>query len=274
MENFININDTQIYYQENGEGQAVLFIPGWLYTTRLFERNLPVIGKAYRAIAYDPRSHGRSRITDLGNNYGQHGRDLNGLINELSLKDVILVGWSLGVTTVYSYIQQFGTANIAAFVSVDEAPGIIKQHQQDWGEGTLAEISSLVEMLSNNKYVEFFDDVLRHGFISEPDEDFAKSCISDADKTPVNIAALLIADAALRDYRELAKQIDNQIPILHILREDWSHAALAWINSNQPNAKTEVLGGHLQVYEYAESFNKLLLSFLDGVNIEITRDVV
>ncbi len=274
MQKKLIINNTDINYYETGHGRPVIFIPGWLYTTELFKRNLPAIGKSYRAVSYDPRSHGDSGITGHGNNYGQHGRDLFELIEQTGLQDVILVGWSLGATVAYSYMQQFGTENVAAFVSVDESPAIIRNNDQDWGEGTITEICSLVEMISTDGHMDFFQDYLKQGFTGNFDEDFSELCSDFASRVSANAAALLLADAALRDYRELARQIDRQIPLLHILREDWQEPALRWIKMNQPNAKTGVLGGHLQLYEHAELFNELLLSFLDEISRENTKDAV
>lgn len=270
MTDTLNINDVEIYYRETGQGRPVLFIPGWLYPTELFARNLPVIGEQYRALAYDPRSHGRSGITAAGNNYGQHGRDLHEIIGQLDLTDVILVGWSLGVTIIYSYIEQFDVDKVAAFISVDESPGLVKRHEQDWGEGSAKELSELVETISNYGHLDFYRQYFNQGFDHEVDADLARCCAKYAGKLPAETAGLLLADAMLRDYRELAKQIDQRIPVLHIVRESWRDQALAWIKTNQPNAEVNILGGHHQLFEYAEQFNQLLLRFLDGLTTKPT----
>ena len=109
-------------YVEYGAGKPVIFIPGWTYTVKVFARNLPVFAEHYRVLAYDPRSHGDSSVTPDGNNYDRHGDDLNGFINRLGIEDCLLVGWSMGVSTAYSYFEKFGTDNVRGFISIDEPP--------------------------------------------------------------------------------------------------------------------------------------------------------
>ncbi len=264
MESFAQLEGVRLYYLEVGAGQPVLFIPGWCYGAGIFERNLPVIGRHYRAIAYDPRSHGRSEITKRGNGYGQFGRDLHTLIQELQLHNVTLIGWSLGVTTAYSYFDQFGTDNIAAFVGVDEAPKIISSAEGDWGEGPQAEICSLIEMLTTEGHQQFFTDYLRQCYEGEPDPEWSKRMSTAAARTPASVAALLLADAALRDYSETARQVASNIPMMQIIRKDWAPQASRWIEQNLPGARLEILGGHLMVHEYAGQFNSLLLDFLQS----------
>lgn len=84
------INDTSLYYQEAGHGQAIIFIPGWTGTHVFFEKQLPYFSQSYQAITFDPRSQGLSPATLDHNTYEQHGRDLAVLIDRLQLKNVIL----------------------------------------------------------------------------------------------------------------------------------------------------------------------------------------
>jgi len=261
---FVQLNGLRLYYRETGAGRPLVCIPGWCYTAEVFERNLPVLGESYRAVSYDPRSHGRSTVTQLGNSYAQFGRDLHALLDALALQDVILLGWSLGVTTAYAYFEQFGTDRVAAFISVDETPTIVLEPPDGWGEAPPAEVCGLVESLSNETgYRGFFTDYLHHGYEGEPDPAWAERTVTAAMRTPVTVAALLMADCILRDYRETARRIDGELPILQILRQDWAEAARRWIGANQPHARVEVLGGHLMLHEHAERFNALVLDFLD-----------
>ena len=61
-------------------------------TTEVFSKNIRALSDKYRFIAYDPRSQGRSTVTDTGNNYYQHGRDLHDFLNYLELDYVIFGG--------------------------------------------------------------------------------------------------------------------------------------------------------------------------------------
>jgi hypothetical protein len=110
----------ELYYEEKGEGQPLIFIPGWTFTTELFSHQLEYFSKGYRAIVIDPRSQGRSSKPLHGNDYATHGADLARLVRALDLKDIVLVGWSFGCLQSWAYdvlgasleVQQ----NIAGFL--------------------------------------------------------------------------------------------------------------------------------------------------------------
>ena len=49
-----------IHYEDHGEGDTIIFIPGLTCTTEFFVHNLEEIAAHYRVISYDPRSQGES----------------------------------------------------------------------------------------------------------------------------------------------------------------------------------------------------------------------
>ena len=126
-------DELRIHYISMGQGQPLIFIPGWTMTTNAFRRNLAPLSARFRAIAYDPRSQGKSSKLECGNHYMQHGQDLAAFIRELDLKNVVLLGWSTGVLTAYSYFEQFGCTSVQAFVSIDMSPRPVKDKESDWG---------------------------------------------------------------------------------------------------------------------------------------------
>ena len=251
----------KLYFEDYGKGLPVICIPGWSYTTAVFERNLPELSKQYRAISFDPRSHGRSAVTVNGNDYGQHGRDLRDFLDALGLQEFVLLGWSLGLYAIYSYIEQFGTEGIKGLVAVDESPKIIKSHADDWGEGMAEEIDDVVNMVRSD-YQGFFREYMAEGFVNRPSDDLLNRFTLAVGSLSPTSAAGLLADAATRDYSRIASEVATEIPVLNILREDWSSQAQIWIKLNQPATAIKVLGGHLMLYEFAEKFNAHVFDFL------------
>src|SRR3546814_7314279 len=69
--------------------------------------------QGFRTIAHDRRSHGRSDQVWDNNNMDQYADDLAELIEQLDLKDVILVGHSTGGGEVTRYIGRHGTSRVA-----------------------------------------------------------------------------------------------------------------------------------------------------------------
>ena len=215
---------------EYGAGKPVIFIPGWTYTVKVFARNLPVFAEHYRALAYDPRSHGDSSVTAGGNNFKQHGIDLHEFITRLDIDDCLIAGWSFGACTAYSYFEQYGSARVRGFIGIDEPPKIRKETASDWGEGKKDELQAGMEMLTNHGHLNFFEDYLHHCYVNQPDPAFVRDMLSEAAKTPEPIACDLIKTSFDLDYREVARRIDKEIPVMQVVREDWRQAAGKWIS--------------------------------------------
>lgn len=257
-------DETTLAYVDYGAGKPVIFIPGWTYTAKVFARNLPAFAGRYRVLAYDPRSHGDSSVTSGGNNYDQHGEDLHEFITRLGIDDCLIAGWSMGVTTAYSYFEKHGTDKASGFISIDEPPKIRKENGSDWGEGEEDELRAGLEMLTKLGHLKFFENYLYHCYAEKPASDFVRDMLSEAARTPEAVACELIRTSFDLDYREVARRIDKEIPVMQVVREDWRSAAGQWISENQPNARIYYMPAHLSFHEFAEDFNAHVLEFCDG----------
>ena len=109
-------------YVDVGEGRPIVFVPGYSFSIDVFEKQIDALSSNWRCIAVDPRCHGKSTITYLGNTYDQQGADLGRFIEGLGLKDVVLAGWSFGALAVWAYVEQFGLDNVAGVITFDNSP--------------------------------------------------------------------------------------------------------------------------------------------------------
>lgn len=132
----VKIDDTlTIHYQQAGSGSTtIIFIPGWMMSTEVFEHQLAHFegSTEYRALAYDPRCQDKSSTPVEGHTYQQHARDLARLLEELELEHVILAGWSYGVTEQLAYVNQFGTEKVKAMIMIDTGPKISGATRDEW----------------------------------------------------------------------------------------------------------------------------------------------
>jgi non-heme chloroperoxidase len=96
---------TEIYYNDWGTGQPVVFSHGWPLSAGAFEDQMFFLaGHGYRCIAHDRRGHGRSGQPWTGNDMDTYADDLAELVKALNLKDAIHVGHSTGGGEVARYI--------------------------------------------------------------------------------------------------------------------------------------------------------------------------
>ncbi len=121
--NYINL-----YYEDHGSGQPVVLIHGWPLSGKMFEyQKEAIIDAGFRCITYDRRGFGKSDRPWSGYDYDTMARDLNDLIDQLNLRDVILVGFSMGGGELGRYVGKYGTEKLSKMVFLSSiAPFMLK----------------------------------------------------------------------------------------------------------------------------------------------------
>ena len=254
----------ELFVQDVGSGEPIVFIPGWTFTTEVFSEQVAHFSKTRRVIVIDPRSHGRSTISLHGNEYVTHGSDLATVLNTLELKNVTLVGWSFGCLTIWEYIRQHGVENIKSLVFADLSPKPLSTSAEDWVEGSLDDIAAAYTTFLQNPdgQRKFIDGYARDVMVQrELKEEEVTWLVEQSLKTPHYIASNLFAAGMFADYRTEAKIASESVPTLTVVAEHWAEVAKSFTEKVSPQSKVEVLGGHLMFWEHSEKFNNLIEQF-------------
>ncbi|MEU5562450.1 alpha/beta fold hydrolase [Micromonospora musae] len=206
-----------LYYEDHGSGQPIVLIHGFPFNGATWEKQtMPLLNAGYRVITYDRRGFGSSAQPTMGYDYDTFSADLDVLLSELDLRDVILVGHSMGTGEVTRYLGAYGSqrvnraimlAPLAPFLvqSPDDPQGVEKSKFDGFQQAILQDRFAFLTQFCNN----FFNW----------DENKGKLVSEDAYRAHWEIGARASAkgtydsvDAWLTDFRGDLPQID--VPVL------------------------------------------------------------
>ena len=116
-------SSVDINYETTGTGRPVVLIHGWPLSGAAWQDNVPALEQAdYQVVTYDRRGFGDSEKPSKGYDYDQLSDDLAGLLDELDLRDVTLVGFSMGGGEVARYIARHGQDRLRSVVFAAAIP--------------------------------------------------------------------------------------------------------------------------------------------------------
>ena len=125
-----NGSPVELYYEDHGSGTPVVLIHGWPLSGRSWENQVPALVEAgHRVITYDRRGFGSSSQPWEGYDYDTFAADLDALLVHLDLREVGLVGFSMGGGEVVRYLATYGTERIAKAVLASAVPPFL--HKSD-----------------------------------------------------------------------------------------------------------------------------------------------
>jgi pimeloyl-ACP methyl ester carboxylesterase len=92
----VTVKGRRFFYEETGQGEAIVFLSGLGGDHRAFAVPMRAFGKAFRALALDNRDSGRSDRVDAPYTTADMADDVAGWFHEIGLGSAHVVGQSLG----------------------------------------------------------------------------------------------------------------------------------------------------------------------------------
>ncbi|MEN2974350.1 MAG: alpha/beta hydrolase [Candidatus Caldarchaeales archaeon] len=267
------ILDNGIYYEVVGEGRPLVLIHGAWASHEWWRMQVPEFSKYYKVITLDVRGHGKSiglekpvKIEDLSD-------DLDYLLNHLNVKEVAIIGWSMGgmIATQYylTHPERVKALVILASRLFKRPKMLFEAYLRVWRE--------MLTMFMN--FADF------EGFETSNYEELVRREIERTfhPNTPKEVKEWAIKDLTenrRRDYLNLVKTISKfdiskrleevKVPTLIMAGDRDDRVPLSYVKrANQmiKNSKLIILEGygHYFLLEASDIVNREILDFLRGV---------
>ncbi len=276
---YLEVSDgAKIYYEDQGEGQAILLVHGWLCSSRFWQKNVPELAQGFRVVTLDLRGHGNSSKMLTGHTIKEYARDVREVIEGLELEETVLVGWSLGGPVVLSYYEQYGRdTRLKALGLVDTAPfpfspatwnsHVLKNYNYEAMNSTFAACTS-----DPRKFALAFTTRMFKRTPSDMDMDWV---VAEMMKTPPWIAEAIYSDFVMSDHAKSLPTI--QVPVIVVGANSGVFAngiAMAKAIAEQIPQATFIPfedAGHILFYEQPHKFNAALADFVTALHARRTR---
>lgn len=157
-----NSAPVELYYEDQGAGQPVVLIHGYPLNGHSWERQTrELLASGYRVITYDRRGFGNSSKVNEGYDYDTFAADLNTVLETLDLRDVVLVGFSMGTGELARYVGTYGHERIAKLAFLASLEPFLVQ-TDDNAEGVPQSVFDGIAAAAKSDryawYTQFFSD--------------------------------------------------------------------------------------------------------------------
>jgi len=269
-----NSTPIDIYYEDHGAGQPIVLIHGYPLDGHSWERQArELIASGHRVITYDRRGFGQSSKVGTGYDYDTFAADLNTILETLDLRDVILVGFSMGTGELARYVRNHGHERVAKLAFLASLEPFLVQRDDNPTGVPQSVFDGIADAARADRYAWFTDFYKNFYNLDDTLGSRISQEVVDANWNTATrsapVAAYAVVSSWIEDFRpdvEAVRASGKPALILHgtadnILPIDSTgrpfHAAL-------PDADyVEVEGApHGLLWTHAEKVNRALLEFV------------
>ena len=215
-----NSTHIHIHYEDLGTGQPVVMVHGFPLSGRSWEKQVTALLDAgYRTITYDRRGFGDSSQPSVGYDYDTFAADLDRLMTELDLRDVILIGFSMGTGEVTRYLGTYGSDRVRRAALLGTVPPFLLK-TDDNPEGVDKEVFEGIKAAIVNDRYAYFKSFLDNFY--NVDKLAPDRITQQAWQASFNVAAgsspyatFACVDTWLTDFRPDLPKIDVPVLVVH-----------------------------------------------------------
>ena len=255
MPDVLTGDGVRLSYLEEGSGSTVVLIGGFTMGARAWRVQMDALAPKHRVIALDRRHHGDSDQPAGGHRLSRHAADVHDALVALALDEVLLVGASMGASTIFAYLDLFGSDRLRGVVPIDQSPKMV--NEGDWSYGFYDLTRETLDA-----FIEGFPGGLNP--FHNPTDLALRTMLAGQTTIDMDVVRPLLRNHAEADWRDVFPKVD--VPVLAIAGRHcplWPCESSAFIASTVPDGELLVCeeSGHVPFLEEAEKVNEALLAF-------------
>ncbi|MEQ1654001.1 MAG: alpha/beta hydrolase [Hyphomicrobium sp.] len=272
---------TEIYFEDIGKGQPIVFIHGWPLSGAMWEYQVvPLVQAGFRRISYDRRGFGRSGKSSTAYDYATLGADLAALIEHLDLSDVTLVGFSMGGGEVVEYLAKHNAKQRVARAMLVSSITPFMLQTTDNPDGVEAQVfDDMLDGLRDDRpafLTNFTEKFFNVGMLSSPVSMpmLASSCEVAMTAAPIATLACVISFSST-DFRTQCAAITVPVLIVHGDSDQTVPIEISGARAAEliPNAELVIYEGapHGLFYTHREDLAEDIAAFASEGRIALTE---
>jgi pimeloyl-ACP methyl ester carboxylesterase len=115
----VTVGEGNLYHEMTGSGQPMVLCHAGFVDSRMWDGQWEAFSHCFRVVRFDMRDYGKS---DRARGPVSRRKDLEGLLDQLEIQRAVLVGCSMGGTTVLDFALEH-PERVAALILVSAVPG-------------------------------------------------------------------------------------------------------------------------------------------------------
>jgi pimeloyl-ACP methyl ester carboxylesterase len=254
----------RVNVQDIGSGPPVVLVHGWSLSHEVWDRQIRVLAEAgHRVVAMDVRGHGGSDAPLAGYGMERLAADVVAVMEHFDLRDVALVGWSLGGMTALR-VAATAPDRLAKVVMV-ASNGVASARHEAFPFGAPAEQAAKMLLAGElGDRVTFRTSAIGQPFGDPPSDDVLRWLLRISLQTPSWAGAACMRTLVLTEQVELLDRVTVPVDQIIGTRDPaMSRRGAPWVQERLGGTLVELDCGHYPMLERADEFDAALLAAVD-----------
>ncbi len=256
----------QLHVRDLGEGMPLVFVHGNnLDAVTWDDLATSLLAEGFRCIAYDQRGFGRSDMTGRFS-YDLLAADLDAVLGALDLREVVLVGYSMGCGAISRYAARYGSERIAGAVFIGTVTPCVVQGAQRDGI-PVHELQQVIDATIADRpalFASLLDAFLEPGTSAEMRRHVLELSLRPPLASAIACARIGISEDA--DFSEDLTAFTKPLELIHGDRDSFAPFSLT-------AARTAELVAHARVNVYEGGNHGIVFSMKERLRDDVARFV-